>query len=138
MYLHASTSLYRISVGNVTIGQVTWLTGHKKGVPSQILEKSPLEFLTHKFDHALNLATGDMIRAKRLLRDTMYTTSELSKKFLNRTQYSPRWKKNYQWEILDLEIYALPSGQWEQRVSKVFVITGVLLIFYRIAVLRKN
>ena len=55
------------------------MTGYKKGVASQIFEESPLVFLTHCYDHALNLAVGDMIRAEWLLRDTMDTTSEPSK-----------------------------------------------------------
>ena len=55
------------------------MTGHKKGIESQILEESPLAFLTHCYGHVLNLAVGDMIRAEQLLGDSMDTTSELSK-----------------------------------------------------------
>lgn len=50
------------------------MTGRKKGVGSQILQDFPLEFLTHCYGHALNLAVSDMIRLKRLLRDTMDTS----------------------------------------------------------------
>lgn len=55
------------------------MTGKKKGVSTQILQESPLAFLTHCYGHALNLAVGDMIKAEPLLRDTMDITSELSK-----------------------------------------------------------
>ena len=40
------------------------MTGYKKGVVSQILEESPLVFLTQcYYDHASDSAVGDMIRA---------------------------------------------------------------------------
>lgn len=55
------------------------MTGLKKGVATQILSESPLAFLTHCYGHALNLAVGDMIKAESLFRNTMDTTSELSK-----------------------------------------------------------
>ena len=89
------------------------MTGHKMEDASQILEESPLAFLTHCYGHSLNLADGDMIRTERLLWDTMDTTSELSKlkkSPLNGTQCFPDWKKNFFLEILDLECYALPGG----------------------------
>ena len=43
------------------------MTGHKMEDASQILEESPLAFLTHCYGHSLNLADGDMIRTERLL-----------------------------------------------------------------------
>ena len=60
------------------------MAGHKKGIPSQILEESPL---TQCYGHVLNLDVGDMIRTDWLLRDTMNTTSELSKLI----KKSPKW-----------------------------------------------
>ena len=38
-----------------------------------------LVILTHCYGHALNLAVNDMIKEERLLKNTMATTSELSK-----------------------------------------------------------
>ena len=90
------------------------MTGHKKEVVSQILEKFSLAFLTDFYDHALNLAIGDIIRAERLLRDTIDTTNKLSKSMkspLNGTKSYPNGKKNFPWEKLDLKCYALPSDQ---------------------------
>ena len=54
------------------------MTGDKRGNTSQILQEYPLAFLT-RYGHALSLAIGDMIRAERLLRNTMDTASKLSK-----------------------------------------------------------
>ena len=89
------------------------MTGHKMEDASQILQESPLVFLTHCYGHTLNIADGDMIRTERLLWDTMDTTSELSKlrkSPLNGTQCIPDWKKNFSLEILDLKCYVLPGG----------------------------
>ena len=55
------------------------MTGIKRGVATQIQSESPLAFLTHCYGHALNLAVNDMIKEDRLLKNTMDTTSELSK-----------------------------------------------------------
>ena len=55
------------------------MTGHKMEDASQILEESPLAFLTHCYGHTLILAGDDMIRTERLLKDTMDTTNKLSK-----------------------------------------------------------
>ena len=114
--------------------------GHKKGVVSQILEESPLAFLTHCYDHALNSAIDDMIRAEGLLRDTIDTTSELSKlikNFHKRDAMLSKRKEELSLETMDLECYVVPGGQREQRVSKVFLVTGVLLICCGITVLKK-
>ena len=81
------------------------MTGHKKGIESQILEEFPLALLTHCYGHALNLAVGVMIRAEQLLRDSRDTTSELSKlikKSPKRDTIFSKLKKNFLWEILDL------------------------------------
>ena len=43
------------------------MTGHKMEDASQILQESPLVFLTHCYGHTLNIADGDMIRTERLL-----------------------------------------------------------------------
>ena len=48
-------------------------------ITSQILFGFSLAFLTHFHGHAFNLAVGEIIRAERLLRDTMDNTSELFK-----------------------------------------------------------
>ena len=80
------------------------IIGHKMEDASQILEESPLTFLTHCYGHTLNLASGDMIRMERLLKDTMDTTNKLSKLNkcpLNGTQCFPDCKKNFFLVILD-------------------------------------
>ena len=53
MSLHASTSLYLTAMNDVTIGANN-MTVYKKKVSTQILEESPLAFLTHCYGHALN------------------------------------------------------------------------------------
>ena len=58
-------------------GLVTWRI--KRGVATQIQSESPLAFLAHCYGHALNLAPNYMIQEDRLLKNTMDTTSELSK-----------------------------------------------------------
>ena len=76
MSLHASTSLYLTAMNDVTIGANN-MTVYKKKVSTQILEESPLAFLTHCYGHALNLAIGDMIKQERQLRSTVDTTYKL-------------------------------------------------------------
>lgn len=76
MSLHASTSLYLTAMNDVTIGANN-MTVYKKKVSTQILEESPLAFLTHCYGHALNLAVGDMIKQERQLRSTVDTTYKL-------------------------------------------------------------
>ena len=51
----------------------------KRSVTTKIQSELPLEFLTHCYGHTLNLAVNDMIKEDRLLKNTMDTTSELSK-----------------------------------------------------------
>ena len=55
------------------------MKGIKQSVATQIQSESALVFLTHCHGHALNLAVNDMIKEDRLLKNTMDTTSELSK-----------------------------------------------------------
>ena len=51
----------------------------KHGVAAQIQSESPLAFLTHSYCHPLNLAVNDMIKEDRLVKNTVDTTSALSK-----------------------------------------------------------
>ena len=60
--------------------------GSKSGVATQIQKKEPRAILTHRYGHSLQLAVGDMVREVRNLRDTLDTTSEISKLL----KYSPK------------------------------------------------
>ena len=69
----------------------------------QILEESPLVSLTHCYEHALNLAVKEMIRAEELLRDAMDTANEhckLIKSPQNKMQCSLNWKKNMIYSVM--------------------------------------
>ena len=55
------------------------MTGIKRGVTTQIQSESPLAFLIHCYGYALNLAVNYMIQEDRLLKNTVDTTSKLSK-----------------------------------------------------------
>ena len=97
------------------------MTGHKMEDASQILEESPLAFLTHYYGHTLNLAGSDMIRTERLLKDTMNTTNKLSKlnkSPLNGTQCFPDWKKNFSLEILDKSAMPYPVDSESREFQK--------------------
>ena len=62
---HFNISLF--NCGGQCYDRASNMTGHKMEDASQILQESPLAFLTRCHGHRLNLADGDMIRTERLL-----------------------------------------------------------------------
>ena len=90
------------------------MNGYKKAFTRQILEESSLT-LTYCHGHALNLAVGDMIRAERLSRDTIGTTSELSKLIKKSPKREAMLSKMKELSLgtLDLKCYTLPDEQCE-------------------------
>ena len=62
------------------------MRGAKNGVSTQILAKEPGATFVHCYGHALNLATADVLRNVKCLKNTLDTTLEVSKLL----KYSPR------------------------------------------------
>ena len=62
------------------------MRGAKNGVSTQILAKEPRATFVHCYGHALNLATADVVRNVKCLKNTLDTTLEVSKLL----KYSPR------------------------------------------------
>ena len=62
------------------------MTGHRKGMATQIAQEEPSALFTHCYGHSLNLAMCDTIKGTKLLRDAMDVTHEISK----RIKYSPK------------------------------------------------
>ena len=55
------------------------MTGSKTGVASQILSVEPRALYTHCYGHSLNLAVCDTIKNRKIARDALDTTFEVSK-----------------------------------------------------------
>ena len=53
--------------------------GRRKGVAKQILMEEPIALHTHCYGHALNLASQDMIRDVKHVKDALDITFQLSK-----------------------------------------------------------
>ena len=62
------------------------MCGAKNGVSTQILAEEPRAIFIHCYGHALNLATGDIVRNVKCLKNALDTTLEVSKLL----KYSPR------------------------------------------------
>ena len=62
------------------------MAGAKNGVATQILAEEPRAIFTHCYGRALNLAARDMIKRKKILRDFLDATLEMSKLI----KWSPR------------------------------------------------
>ena len=62
------------------------MRGAKNGVSTQILAKEPHATFVHCYGHALNLATADVVRNVKCLKNTLDTTLKVSKLL----KYSPR------------------------------------------------
>ena len=54
------------------------MLGTKSGVAKQIATAESCAVYMYCYSHALNLALGDTVKQKNLLRDTLYTTGEIS------------------------------------------------------------
>ena len=62
------------------------MRGARNGVSTQILAEEPRATFMHCYGHALNLATADVVRNVKCLKNTLDTTLEVSKLL----KYSPR------------------------------------------------
>lgn len=54
------------------------MCGIRNGVAAQISSEETRSIFNHCYGHALNLATGETIKSKKVLRDTLDTTFEIS------------------------------------------------------------
>ena len=55
------------------------MSGSKSGVATALLLKEPRALYTHCYGHALNLAVQDMVKANKVLRDTLDIVEEMTK-----------------------------------------------------------
>ena len=62
------------------------MRGSRNGTCTKICAEEPRAIFIHCYGHALNLAAGDTIKGNKILRDTLDTTSEISKLL----KFSPR------------------------------------------------
>ena len=70
------------------------MCGIKNGVSNKILSENLKAFFTHCFEHALNLAVGDMVKNVRFLKDSIDTTYEISNLFKKSTKRDTMLQKN--------------------------------------------